>query len=146
MKQIRINGIAEFPGEVEGEALVSPMPIEGFTNCNPERGYTTERLHPLFKIPYEGKILVYPRPRGSGGFMSYGRGPHKPAAFVHYEGYANGLCVSCAMCAHIPSVANLDFSEIDLEEFGIDHPYKLIETGDHVYVNGTEGYIIVTKK
>jgi len=43
-------------------------------------------------------------------------------------------------------VANRDFSEIDLEEFGIDHPYKLIETGDHVYVNGTEGYIIVTKK
>jgi predicted aconitase with swiveling domain len=122
------------------------MPLEGFTNCDDKYGWTTERNHPLFKVPYEGKILVYPRPRGSGGFMRYGRGTHIPAAYVHYEGYGNGLCVSCAMCAHIPSVANLDFSTVDLQEFGIDDPYKLIETGDHIMVNGDEGYIIVTKE
>lgn len=132
MRQIRINGRKEFGGIVEAEALVSPMPIEGFTNCDPKNGWTTERNHPLFKVPYEGKVLVYTMPRGSGGFMSYGRGK-LPAAYVHYKG--NPLTVSCAMCAHIPSVTDC---EID--------PTTVIETGDMVYVNGDEGYIIVTKK
>ena len=133
MKQIRINGRGEFGGEVEAEALVSPKPLEGFTNCDPVHGYTTERNHPLFKVPYAGKVLVYTSPRGSGGFMSYGRGDNKPAAFVHYEG--NPLSVSCAMAGHIPSVTDM---EID--------PTTVIETGDMVYVNGDEGYVIVTKK
>ena len=132
MKKIRINGKPEFPGIVEAEALVSPKPLEGFTNCDPTNGWTTERNHPLFKVPYEGKVLVYTTPRGSGGFMSYGRGK-TPAAFVHYRG--NPLSVSCAMCAHIPAVTDL---EVD--------PTTVIETGDMVYVNGDEGYIIVTKK
>ena len=104
MKQIRINGRKEFGGIVEAEALVSPKPLEGFTNCDPVHGYTTERKHPIFKVPYEGKVWVNP------------------------------LSVSCALWAHVPSVTDL---EID--------PTTVIETGDMVYVNGDEGYIIVTK-
>lgn len=133
MRKIRINGRKEFGGTVEAEALVSPMPLEGFANCDPEHGYTTERNHPLFKVPYEGKVLVYTYARGSGGFMSYGRGPHLPAAFVNY--HSNALSVSCAMCAHIPAVTDLETD-----------PTSVIETGDMVYVNGDEGYIVVTKK
>lgn len=131
MKKIRIYGRCEFPGCIEAEAIVSSKPLEGFTNCNAERGYTTERNHPLFKIPYTGKVLVYPSPRGSGGFMAYGNGA-KPAAFVHTE--TNPLSVSCAMAAHIPSMT----------EFEID-PLGVIETGDMVLVNADEGYIEITK-
>jgi len=132
-KKIRIYGRCEFPGCVEAEALVSPMPLEGFTNCNVRKGYTTERNHPLFKIPYTGKVLCYPYPRGSGGFMMYGTGPMKPAAFVHTEGC--DLSVAAAMCAHVPSMT--DFEE---------DPLKYIETGDMVLVNAAEGYIEITKK
>ena len=132
MKKIRIRGRCEFPGDVEAEALVSLKPLEGFTNCNPLRGYTTERNHPLFKVPYTGKILVYPSPKGSGGFMSYGAGA-KPAAFIHTEG--TPLSVACAMVGRIPSMT----------DFEVD-PLDYIETGDLVRVNADEGYIEITKK
>ena len=133
MKEIRINGRGEYGGQVTGEALVTQKPIEGFLNCDPRNGWVTERNHPLFKIPYKGKILVYPHARGSGGFTSFGAGPNKPAGFVHH--LANPLTVNCALVGAIPSVTDL---EID--------PTTVIETGDTVFVNGDEGYIIVYKK
>lgn len=133
MEKIRIKGRKEFGGVVEAEALVSPKPLEGFVNCDTVHGYTTERKHPLFKVPYEGKVLVFPSPRGSGGFMAYGRGAHKPAAFLHTEG--NTLSVACIMCGRIPSMT----------DFEID-PMTVIETGDIVLVNADEGYIEITKK
>lgn len=133
MKEIRINGRKEFGGQITAEALVSPIPLEGFTNCNAKDGYTTERGHPLFKIPFAGKILVFPYARGSGGFRAYGYGDHKPAAFVHHK--TNSLTINCAICARIPSVTDLETD-----------PTAVIETGDTVFVNGDEGYIIVYKK
>ena len=133
MEKIRIYGRKEYGGVVEAEALVSPKPLEGFTNCDTVHGYTTERNHPLFKVPYAGKVLVYPSPRGSGGFMAYGRGDKIPAAFVHTEG--NMLSVACAMTAHIPSMTDFETD-----------PLAVIETGDMVLVNADEGYIEITKK
>ncbi len=132
MKKIRIYGRGEFGGRVEAEALVSKKPLEGFTNCSPMRGCVTERDHPLFKVPYTDKVLVYPSPRGSGGFLSYGMGK-KPAAFIHTEGCP--LSVVCAMVARVPSMT-------DFEKDPLDY----IETGDLVLVNADEGYIEITKK
>ena len=133
MRKIRIKGRAEFPGCVEAEALVSPKPLMGFTNVSGKRGCTTERNHPLFKVPYTGKVLVFPSPRGSGGFMGYGRGENKPAAFVHTV--SSSLTVLCALSGHIPAMT--DFEE---------DPMQYIETGDMVLVNADEGYIEITKK
>ena len=131
-EKIRIKGRAEWKGCVEAEALVSPKPLMGFTNCAPMHGYTVERRHPLFKVCYTGKVLVYPSPRGSGGFMSYGVGA-KPAAFVHTK--ASPLTVMCAQVAHIPSMTDFETD-----------PMEFIETGDTVLVNADEGYIEITKK
>ena len=131
-EKIRIKGRCEYPGCVEAEALVAPKYLQGFTNCNPQRGCTTERNHPLFKIPYTGKVLVFYSPRGSGGFLMYGFG-NKPAAFVHTK--SSPLTVGCALQAHVPMMT--DFEE---------DPLKCIETGDLVLVNADEGYIEITKK
>ena len=133
MKKIRIKGRAEWPGCVEAEALVSPMPLQGFTNVKPELGCTTERNHPLFMVPFTGKVLVFPSPRGSGGFMMYGFGEKKPAAFVHTA--FSPLNVLCTLQAHVPSMTDFE-----------DDPMKYIETGDMVLVNADEGYIEITKK
>lgn len=133
MKKIRIYGRKEFGGCVEAEALVSPTPLQGFANVNPGRGYTTERNHPLFKVSYTGKVLVYPSPRGSGGFMMYGFGPNKPAAFVHTV--SSPITVLCALSAHVPSMTDFERD-----------PMEVIETGDMVLVNADEGYIEITKK
>jgi predicted aconitase with swiveling domain len=132
MEKIRIKGRCEYPGCVEAEALVSPKPLQGFTNCRPMQGYTVERRHPLFKISYTGKVLVYPSPRGSGGFMAYGVGA-VPAAFVHTK--ASSLTVACAVAGHVPSMTDFERD-----------PMEVIETGDTVLVNATEGYIEITKK
>ena len=131
-KKIRIKGRAEWPGCVEAEALVSPVPLQGFTNCDSTNGYTVERRHPLFKVCYTGKVLVYPSPRGSGGFMAYGR-EAKPAAFVHTKN--SPLTVGCMIQAHVPAMT--DFEE---------DPLPYIENGDIVFVNADEGYIEITKK
>lgn len=132
MTKIRIRGRTEYPGCVEAEALVSPMPLQGFTNVKPEYGYTTERNHPLFKVPYTDKVLVFPSQRGSGGFLRYGQGK-KPAAFVHTV--ASPLNVLCALQAHVPSMTDFERD-----------PMEVIETGDMVLVNADEGYIEITKK
>ncbi|MDR0875777.1 MAG: DUF126 domain-containing protein [Clostridiales Family XIII bacterium] len=129
---IRIKGRAEWPGKVTAEALVSPIPIEGFANVDDVHGYITERYHPLFKIPYEGKILVFPSPRGSGGFMKFGTGKI-PAAYVHRRG--NTLSDACIMCARVPAMTDFETD-----------PLSVIETGDTVFVNADEGYIEITKK
>ncbi|MDR2665784.1 MAG: DUF126 domain-containing protein, partial [Oscillospiraceae bacterium] len=97
MSKIRIKGRCEYPGCVEAEAIVAPKYLLGFTNVNSMKGYTTERNHPLFKVPYTGKVLVFYSPRGSGGFLAYGFGA-KPAAFVHTK--SSPLTVGCAVQAH----------------------------------------------
>jgi len=117
---------------VEAEALVSPKPLQGFANVDPVEGYTVERRHPLFKVPYTGKVLVFPWARGSGGFMIYGVGDKKPAAFVHT--YATPLNVLCGLQAHVPAMT--DFEQ---------DPMEIVETGDIVLVNATEGFIEIKK-
>jgi len=133
MKKIRIRGRTEYPGIVEAEALVSPMPLQGFTNVEPAKGYTTERNHPLFKVCYTGKVLVFPSQRGSGGFLRYGMGDKKPAAFIHTV--ASPINVLCLLQAHVPSMTDFEMDPMDY-----------IETGDMVLVNADEGYIEITKK
>ncbi len=132
-EKIRIKGRATYPGCVEAEALVSPKPLQGFANVKPEEGYTVERRHPLYKVPYTGKVLVFPSPRGSGGLMMYGFGSKKPAAFVYTK--ASPLTVLLALQAHVPSMTDFERD-----------PMEVIETGDMVVVNADEGYIEITKK
>ena len=119
-KTIRIYGRTEYPGKVTAEALVSPMPLQGFTNVDPERGCTTERDHPLFGVC------------GSGGFLKYGRGA-KPAAFIHTV--ASPINVLCYLQAHVPAMTDFERDPMDC-----------IETGDTVFVNADEGYIEITKR
>ena len=124
---IRLNGRCVYPGKVEAEALVAGKYLQGFTNVSPMRGYTTERNHPIFKVPYTGKVLVFYSPRGSGGFLAYGFGA-KPAAFVHTK--SSPLTVGCALQAHVPMMTDFE-----------DDPLKYIKTGDTVFVNADDGYI-----
>jgi len=132
VREIRINGRKQFGGQVTAEALVSPGPLEGFANQSPRDGWITEREHPLYKVPYKGKVLVYTYARGSGGFAAFGSGPNLPAAFVHHK--SNALSNAAALNGRIPSVTDLETD-----------PTTVIETGDKVFVNGDEGYIIVYK-
>ena len=134
-KKIILKGRRVIGGVAEGEALVSKKPLMGWGNVNVKGGFTVERNHPLFEVPFKGKVLVFTEPRGSGGFVGYGRtrefGTH-PAAFIYRKG--NNLTVFAAMNMKVPTVTDFD-----------QDPTEIIETGDHVIVNGDEGIVEVIK-
>jgi predicted aconitase with swiveling domain len=135
-KRIILHGRKVIGGITEGEALVSKKPLMGWGNVDTKHGYTVERNHPLYEIPFKGKVLVFSTPRGSGGFVGYGATKYSgnaPAAFVYREG--NNLTVFAAMVANVPTVTDLD-----------QDPTQVIETGDHVIVNGDEGTVEVIKR
>ena len=129
--KVRIKGRCVYPGKVEAQALVAGKYIQGFSNVKPYLGYTTERNHPLFKVPYTDKVLVFYSPRGSGGVLMYGFG-EKPAAFVYTK--SSPLTVGLALQAHVPMMTDFE-----------DDPMKYIETGDMVLVNADDGYIEISK-
>ena len=64
--KIILRGRKVIGGYSEGEALVSRMPLMGWGNIDSEHGYTVERNHPLYEVPFKGKVLVFTEPRGSG--------------------------------------------------------------------------------
>jgi len=135
-RKIILKGRKVIGGIAEGEALVSKMPLMGWGNVNVEGGFTVERNHPLFEVPFKGKVLVFSEPRGSGGFVGYGRtrefGTH-PAAFLYRQG--NNLTVFAAMNMKVPTVTDFDRD-----------PTEVIETGDFVRVDGDRGIVEVFKK
>lgn len=134
--KIILKGRKVIGGVAEGEALVSKMPLMGWGNVDPKNGYTTERNHLLYEVPFKGKVLVFTEPRGSGGFVMYGRSRQfgtQPAAFLYRKG--NNLTIFAAMAANIPTITDFD-----------QDPTEVIETGDHVIVNGDKGIVEVIKK
>lgn len=133
--KIILRGRKVIGGYSEGEALVSRMPLMGWGNVDSEHGYTVERNHPLYEVPFKGKVLVFTEPRGSGGFVGYGRSRifgTNPVAFLYREG--NNLTVFAAMVMNVPTVTDFD-----------QDPTEVIETGDYVKVNGDEGIVEVIK-
>jgi uncharacterized protein len=135
-EKIILKGRKVIGGIAQGEALVSKKPLMGWGNVDSKNGYTVERNHPLYEMPYKGKVLVFTEPRGSGGFVSYGRsrffGTH-PGAFLYRKG--NNLTIFAAMVMNVPTVTDFD-----------QDPTEVIETGDWVTVNGDEGIVEVIKK
>ena len=133
--KIILRGRKVIGGYSEGEALVSRMPLMGWGNVDSEHGYTVERNHPLYEVPFKGKVLVFTEPRGSGGFVGYGRSRifgTNPVAFLYREG--NNLTVFAAMVMNVPTITDFD-----------QDPTEVIETGDYVKVNGDEGIVEVIK-
>lgn len=134
-KKIVLHGRKVIGGIAEGEALVSKVPLMGWGNVDAQHGYTVERNHPLYEVPYKGKVLVFTEPRGSGGFVGYGASRNfgtQPAAFLYRAG--NNLTVFAAMVMKVPTVTDFDAD-----------PTEVIDTGDYVVVNGDLGLVEVTK-
>jgi len=134
-KHVIIRGRTVYPGKVEGEALVSPMPLMGWGNVNLKQGYTVERGHPLYKVPFKGKVLVFPYARGSGGFMMYGRTRVfgvNPIAMLYNEGMS--ITTFTAMTLKHPVMTDFETDIV-----------AAIDTGDWVIVNADEGYVEIIK-
>lgn len=133
--KIVLKGRKVIGGIAEGEALVSKRPLMGWGSVKVKEGMTVERNHPLYEVPFQGKVLVFSGPRGSGGFVGYGRTKlfgSNPAAFLYTRG--NNLTVFAAMNMEVPAITDFD-----------QDPTEVIETGDFVRVDGDRGIVEVFK-
>lgn len=128
------RGIARFRGE--GEALVTRQGISFFGGVDPKSGLVKEKGHELFGKDITGKVLVFPRGKGStvGSYVIYQlkKSGHAPAAIINSE--TEAIIATGCILAEIPLVDRL----------GVD-PTEAIATGDRVSVDGEAGIVRVEK-
>jgi len=137
MSEIVLHGHKVVGGLAEGEALVTCQPLTFVGGLDPATGLVTEKNHELTGQCITGKILVYPKGKGSTGnaYRMYdmavqGTGP---AAIINQ--IAEPVTAIGAIMGEIPMVDKLS-----------QDPLSAIATGDWVRVEASQGVVIIRKK
>jgi predicted aconitase with swiveling domain len=124
-----LEGRKIYPGTVSGEALVTSQGISFYGGVDPETGKVVEKGHELEGQSITGKVLVFPRGKGStvGSYVLYqlaktGKGP---AAIINQETEAI-VAVGCII-SEIPAVDKI--------------PIDKINTGQRLQVDATNGLV-----
>ncbi|MCP4164939.1 MAG: DUF126 domain-containing protein [Chloroflexi bacterium] len=119
-----LNGRIIRAGTVEGDALVSPMPIGFLGGVEPETGIILEPKHPLQGQSIANKILVFPHGKGStvGSYtiLRLSRAGAAPLGMINASSEA--ITAVGAIIANIPMVDEIDITRI--------------QSGDHVSIDG----------
>jgi predicted aconitase with swiveling domain len=131
---MKIYGRIISSGNANGEALVSTQAITFLGGVDPETGTVVESGHELEGESVAGKILVFPRGKGStvGVYTIYGMKKRgcAPAGIINVK--SESVIATGAIISGIPM---LDLLESD--------PLAEIKTGDNIKINAREGYIEV---
>jgi len=137
MESVELKGRGASKGVAEGEALVTLDTISFLSDINILEGIIT---HPQSKFKGQsiaGKILIFPTGRGSTadpyGFYMLKKAGKAPSAVINID--ANPTTVAGAIISQTPMVYKLD-----------KNPLEIIQTGDHVLVDGNKGTVIITKR
>ena len=149
-RERRVSNLTEFTlrgrglisGVVKGEAIVSKLPFGFLWGIDAESGVVVDDMSPLKGQALTGKVFVFPHGRGSTGgsgiLLEAARRRVAPLAILNRN--AEPIVLSGALLADemyhvkIPIVDRLD-----------RNPDEVIETGDLVYVDGTEGLVVVSR-
>lgn len=119
------------PGNVEGEAIVSPEPIGFYGGIDLNTGIVIEKGHPLEGESVTGKILVFPNGKGStvGSYVLYGLVKNKvgPIGIINRE--TETIVATGAILAGIPCVDHIDIGQI--------------KTGDNLMLKADTGEVTV---
>ena len=117
------------PGTAEGEAIVSREPIGFYGGIDPKTGIVIEKGHPLEGQSVTGKILVFPRGKGStvGSYVIYGleKNGVAPKAIVNEE--TETIVATGVILAGVPCVDKIDISQF--------------KTGDKLKVDAEKGSV-----
>jgi predicted aconitase with swiveling domain len=129
-----LHGRTIYEGVAEGEALVTAQGISFFGGVDPDSGVIVERGHELEGQSIAGRVLVFPRGKGStvGSYTLY-RLKHNgmaPLAIINAE-CETITAVGCII-AEIPCV-----DQVEIER---------IHTGDRLRVDASQGAVEVIKK
>lgn len=116
-------------GRAEGEALVSKEAISFFGGVDPDTGRIVEKGHPLEGKEVTGKILVFPRGKGStvGPYTIYRlkKNGKAPAAIVNKE--CETIVAVGVIISEIPCIDKIDIDKI--------------ANGNRLVLNADEGII-----
>lgn len=120
-------------GCIEGEAIVTTEDISFMGTVNPKTGYIIERKHEIEGECLKGKILVYPKGKGStgGSYMLYDVVKNGVGPIGIINNYAESVTVIGAIIAELPMVDQVEISRI--------------KTGDYIYLDATNGNVKVIK-
>ncbi|KPK22613.1 MAG: hypothetical protein AMJ70_05565 [Dehalococcoidia bacterium SG8_51_3] len=137
MENITLKGRSASKGLAEGEAMVTHDAISFLSDISVTEGIITSPQSKCKGQSVSDKILVFPTGRGSTadpyGFYMLKKAGKAPGAVINID--ANPTTVAGAIISNTPMVYKLD-----------ENPLDVIETGDHVLVDGNEGIVIITKK
>jgi hypothetical protein len=133
---MKIHGRKISSGKAEGGALVSAQAITFLGGVDPDTGIVVESGHDIEGESISGKILIFPRGKGStvGVYTIYGmkKKGTAPAGIINVK--SESVIATGAIISEIPM---LDLLERD--------PLVAIKTGDNVKINADEGYVEVEK-
>lgn len=126
------NARAISKGVARGEALVSRDAISFFGGVDPKTGVVVEKGHALFGKCIAGKVLIFPRGKGStvGSYvmLQLKKNGCAPCAIINEE--AEPIIVVGAIISGIPMVDELEGGA-----------YAKLKDGMNVKVDGREGKV-----
>jgi predicted aconitase with swiveling domain len=117
------------PGSATAEALVTTQGISFYGGVDPETGIVVEKDHELEGQSVTGKVLVFPRGKGStvGSYILYqlAKTDKGPAAIINQESETI-VAVGCII-SDIPAVDKITI--------------KKIKTGQKLRIDATNGVV-----
>lgn len=134
--KIVLKGRKISKGMGEGQALVSSKPISFLGGVNPDTGVIVERGHDLEGLCIAGRVLVFPRGKGSTGgswiILRLTENKVAPKAIINVE--TEPIVAVGAIISKIPLIDKLD-----------KNPIEAIRTGDFVKVDANVGSVTIFK-
>lgn len=130
---MKINGRIISKGTAKGPVLLSKDPISFLGGVDPKTGIVIEKGHSLEGKSIVGKILVFPRGKGStvGSYilLQLKKNNTAPAGIINLE--AEPIIAVGAIISQIPMLDRLE-----------KDPFKVLNDGQEIELNGEKGFIL----
>ena len=114
---MELRGRRIFGGKASGQALVSTEGISFYGGVNPDTGVVEEEGHPLEGTCIKGKVLVFPKGKGStvGSYTLYRmkKNGNAPAAILNRE--CETIVAVGVIISEIPCVDQIEIEKIPAE-------------------------------
>jgi predicted aconitase with swiveling domain len=126
---MKLRGRKIVGGKAEGELIVSQKPLSFLGGVDPETGIVTDAESDIRGQSIAGKILAFPRGKGStvGSYVIYALKKNGKAPKAILVGEAETIVATGAIIAGIPMVDGIDVSKL--------------RSGKRATVNADEGLV-----
>ncbi|ASJ10804.1 hypothetical protein A3L12_05570 [Thermococcus sp. P6] len=130
---MRLRGRKIVGGKAEGELLVSRKPLSFLGGVDPETGIVTDAESDIKGQSIAGKILAFPRGKGStvGSYVIYALKKNGKAPEALIVGEAETIVATGAIIAGIPTIDGVDVSKLKTgKRARVDADDGLVDVGE----------------